>query len=178
MLTKKANDIKCYIQEYCNTWSLYNTLTTRLAQIKDIYQYLQLHGQPDVRLLEMSRHIPGDILENIISELEYDKNSLFACLLVNRQWCRYTVKVLWAKPFHLSYSRKLLCAYIPFFPPDSCANIGIENTARTTCPLFDYPSFIREISVYYMCCGIRSYILDGQFVGNEKTSNRRPYTDF
>ncbi|CAG8451184.1 5812_t:CDS:2 [Acaulospora colombiana] len=93
-------------------------------QIKTIYQELYYRGHSDVRRVEMPRHILGDILENILLELD-----------------------------------------------------GIEDIARDSPPLFDYPSFIREISIYYMCCGIRSYILDAQSASNEAKSKRGPYTD-
>src|ERR1041384_8333353 len=38
-----------------------------------------------------------DCLNIIFNELEEDKNSLFSCLLVNKEWCNVAVPILWRK---------------------------------------------------------------------------------
>ncbi|CAG8444482.1 24760_t:CDS:2 [Dentiscutata erythropus] len=128
----------------------------------------------------MTCQIFAEILEKILENLEDDKNTLFSCMLVNRYWCKLAVRILWSKPFHLSYSPKLVRSYLPFFPPDSKVTIGLNHSfqpfQKSNPPLFDYPSFIRRISVYYMCCGIRSFILDIQF-RDQGDSKQRRYTD-
>ncbi|PKY14944.1 hypothetical protein RhiirB3_427051 [Rhizophagus irregularis] len=40
-----------------------------------------------------------DILLLILEELQYDKNSLYSCLLVNKIWCETTVPILWMNPW-------------------------------------------------------------------------------
>lgn len=124
----------------------------------------------------MTYQILAEVLEKILENLNDDKNTLFSCMLVNRYWCKLAARILWSKPFHLSYSPKLVRSYLPFFPSDSKVTIGLQSNQKSKPPLFDYPSFIRRISVYYMCCGIRSYILDIQFRDQGETKQRR-YTD-
>ncbi|PKC09621.1 hypothetical protein RhiirA5_415418 [Rhizophagus irregularis] len=43
----------------------------------------------------MPRQLIFNCLNCVFEILEYDKNTLFSCLLVNRQWCDISVRILW-----------------------------------------------------------------------------------
>ncbi|POG68094.1 hypothetical protein GLOIN_2v1878611 [Rhizophagus irregularis DAOM 181602=DAOM 197198] len=43
----------------------------------------------------MASRLPADCLKEILEYLEKDKFSLHSCLLVNRLWCKISVRILW-----------------------------------------------------------------------------------
>ncbi|CAG8654854.1 8147_t:CDS:1 [Ambispora gerdemannii] len=46
-----------------------------------------------------TRFFCADIIEEIVTKLEYDQSTLHSCILVNRTWCQVTIPVLWRDPF-------------------------------------------------------------------------------
>jgi len=50
-----------------------------------------------------------DCLEEIFEYLEYDKITLYSCLLVNRLWCKISVRILWKSIRNVN----TLIAYLP-----------------------------------------------------------------
>ncbi|PKC75717.1 hypothetical protein RhiirA1_448506 [Rhizophagus irregularis] len=95
----------------------------------------------------MSRLNP-DILILIFDKLQYDKKSLYSCILVNREWCRIVVPILWKVTWYNDEkSERKLFNTILFCLPISSKQLLIDNGVKlqlslmTGQPLFKYISF-------------------------------------
>ncbi|CAG8571579.1 5495_t:CDS:1 [Ambispora gerdemannii] len=49
----------------------------------------------------MAPFLPSDCYNQIFENLENDRDALYSCILVNRQWCQSAIPVLWSQPFRL-----------------------------------------------------------------------------
>ncbi|CAG8465073.1 6284_t:CDS:1 [Ambispora gerdemannii] len=98
--------------------------------------------------------LPPDCLYEIFKKLEDDKQTLFRCMLGNREWCCQIVPILWSYPFRsLSSGSQILI--IPSFI--NCLNeqekIALVNldislkASKRSRPVFEYSTFIKEINV-------------------------------
>ncbi|RIA81704.1 hypothetical protein C1645_545274 [Glomus cerebriforme] len=95
-----------------------------------------------------------DCLRNVIEHLEYNKNTLFKCLLVNRSWCKITIPYLWKNPFSIvsrpkENSKKLLTTIISMFPFDEKSEDKLKTCdyeliyLKYESSIFNYLSFLR-----------------------------------
>src|SRR4051794_32288926 len=92
-----------------------------------------------------------DILIIIFNELQSDKKSLYSCLLVNREWCRIVVPILWKSAwFNDKKSEQKVFSIILFCLPSSSKQLLSDNDVKlqlslktrfSTKPLFKYISF-------------------------------------
>src|SRR5688500_12913828 len=89
-----------------------------------------------------------DILILIFDKLQYDKKSLYSCILVNREWCRIVVPILWKVTWYNDEkSERKLFNTILFCLPISSKQLLIDNGVKlqlslmTGQPLFKYISF-------------------------------------
>ncbi|RIA92190.1 hypothetical protein C1645_804766 [Glomus cerebriforme] len=112
----------------------------------------------------MYRQINDDCLTMIFENFKEDKNNLYRCLLVNRDWCRISVKFLWGnvwdaistpyEPYKKyksdmsKVSSHILRTLISCLPNESKYLLyknGIISTS-TSSPLFNYASFCKVLS--------------------------------
>jgi hypothetical protein len=96
----------------------------------------------------------ADCLNEILEYLEDDKITLHSCLLVNRLWCKVSVRILWRNI--RNYNSRTFSTLISCLPSNSkeiLCNNGIKiSTPTSKPPLFDYAKFCRVLSisqVYY-----------------------------
>src|SRR5688572_4480795 len=90
-----------------------------------------------------------DVLMFIFNELQSDKKSLYSCLLVNREWCRIVVPILWKSAwFNDQESEQKVFSIILFCLPSyskqllSDYDVKLQLPLRfSTKPLFKYISF-------------------------------------
>ncbi|PKK74526.1 hypothetical protein RhiirC2_846790 [Rhizophagus irregularis] len=107
-----------------------------------------------------------DCLNNIFEFLEDDKGTLYSCLLVNRLWCKFSVRILWRKNiwdlrYNYTKSSKVLGTLISCLPNES-RDLLYKNkifipTPTTKTPLFDYVSFCKFISIDEINIMIENY---------------------
>src|SRR6266496_5067511 len=88
--------------------------------------------------------LPDDCLNKIFEHLEYDKITLYSCLLVNRLWCKISVRILWRDI--RNYNTLIACL------PDESKEILYKNkiifsTSNSKPPIFNYASFCKSLSV-------------------------------
>src|SRR3954451_16549684 len=109
----------------------------------------------------MPCQLPADCLNEIFENLEDDKTTLHSCLLVNRLWCRVSVRILWRNIWSFKYyvpnSRRLkvasailstLIACLPDESKEFLHNNGIFISTPTLSPLlFNYASFCKVLSI-------------------------------
>ncbi|CAG8494861.1 19358_t:CDS:1 [Dentiscutata erythropus] len=109
-----------------------------------------------------------DCLWQIFTNLEQDKNSLHAAVLVNHTWCKVAIQFLWKKPFRFLYTcqkackcltegrhkkaKNLLTTFITCIAQNQASSaINMQdfviwtNAPRTA---FDYSRFLRHIDLH------------------------------
>src|SRR6266498_254189 len=96
--------------------------------------------------------LPDDCLNEIFEYLEYDKITLYSCLLVNRLWCKISVRILWRNI--RNYNTLITCL------PNESKEILFKNKIifpNTTSkpPIFNYASFCKFLSVVDVSRNIR-----------------------
>ncbi|GBB87590.1 hypothetical protein RclHR1_14050007 [Rhizophagus clarus] len=86
-----------------------------------------------------------DCLNEIIEYLEEDNVSLYSCLLVNRLWCKVSVRILWRNI--QNYKTIISC-----LPDESKEFLNknkiIISTFNSKTPIFNYVTFIKNLSIY------------------------------
>lgn len=102
----------------------------------------------------LSRNIPPECLKNIIEFVneEPNPNFIYSCMLVNREWMKNCLPLLWNRPFDISIpvdpnGTKLINTYI------SCLNENqkqylIDNNIylrQNQTPRVNYPAYLREL---------------------------------
>ncbi|CAB4381694.1 unnamed protein product [Rhizophagus irregularis] len=85
---------------------------------------------------------PIDCLNDIIEYLEDDSNTLYSCLLVNRSWCKISVRIYWRYIRNLS----TLISCLPNDSKEILYNNGISISTSKT-PVFNYASFCKYLEV-------------------------------
>ena len=102
----------------------------------------------------------ADCLTEILENLENDKTALASCLLVNRLWCKISVRILWrdiwsfkcSSDKKLSQMRLAILSTLVACLPNESKELLHENeifisTPTSKPPLFDYAAFCRVLSV-------------------------------
>src|SRR3954452_4653680 len=93
----------------------------------------------------------ADCLYFVFNEL-HDKNSLYSCLLVNKEWCNIVVPILWKEHSLNGISKKkilnLLNTILSCLPSSSKQllsdnNIKLPSTILLKSSLFNYISFCK-----------------------------------
>src|SRR5688500_18685425 len=91
----------------------------------------------------MTREFPADCLHEIFEYLE-DREDLYSCLLVNRLWCKISVRFLWKNIQNFNTLITLLS--------DESKKVLSSNKIIITTPpskpiLFNYLAFIKNLSI-------------------------------
>src|SRR6266536_692587 len=111
----------------------------------------------------MAYQLPVDCLNEIFEYLEEDKITLHSCLLVNRYWCKISVRILWRNiwtfknsSFHyqerpLKVATSILSTLIACLPNESIEllhkNEIFISTPTSKPPLFNYAKFYKVLSI-------------------------------
>ncbi|RIB10450.1 hypothetical protein C2G38_2206108 [Gigaspora rosea] len=96
--------------------------------------------------------------------LKFHFRSLFLCLLVNRQWCRNVIPILWCEPLCYCDDKNLMRIYLLSLNTEEKAslvvplNILLPNGRKL---LFKYTSFATVISDYDLEEGIINWLCEG-----------------
>src|SRR5437762_762 len=86
----------------------------------------------------------ADCLNEIFEYLDDDEITLYSCLLVNRLWCKISVRILWRSI--RNYNTLIACL------PNESKEILYKNkiifsTLTSKPPIFNYASFCKILSV-------------------------------
>src|SRR6266498_820960 len=105
--------------------------------------------------------LPDDCLNEIFEYLEYDKITLYSCLLVNRLWCKISVRILWRNI--RNYNTLIACL------PNESKEILYKNkiifsTLTSKPPIFNYASFCTILSVSVVNRNIRMLLNEQQTI--------------
>ncbi|GBC04910.1 hypothetical protein RclHR1_05940001 [Rhizophagus clarus] len=107
--------------------------------------------------------LPVDCLNEIFECLADEKPSLQSCILVNRLWCKLSIKILWRNVWN--YSTKNYRTLVAHLPTESKEMLHINGinilTPTFKFPIFNYASFCKVISIEQVYCKIW-YLLKNQ----------------
>ncbi|CAB4387422.1 unnamed protein product [Rhizophagus irregularis] len=111
----------------------------------------------------MSFQLTTDCLDEIFEHLENDKSTLHSCLLVNRLWCKTSVRILWRNIWRFKYivyrekhplkvASSILSTLVACLPNESkellYKNKIFIQTPTSKLPLFNYVNFCKVLSIY------------------------------
>src|SRR6266496_3552802 len=94
-----------------------------------------------------------DCLEEIFEYLEDDKATLYSCLLVNRLWCKISVRIFWRS----IRNHNTLIACLPKYSKE----ILYKNKIITSIPkppMFNYATFCKILSIDELHHGVKQFI--------------------
>jgi len=101
----------------------------------------------------MPRQLPADCLNTTFEYLE--KADLRSCLLVSRLWCEVSVPILWTSI--QNYNTLIAC--LPIESKEILfKNEIIISTPTSKSPLFNYATFIKNLSLCKMCRNIKNIL--------------------
>jgi hypothetical protein len=109
--------------------------------IKEVFPLIGIN-----KMNEMPCQLSADCLYNIFEYLEGDKGNLHSCLLVNRLWCRVSVRILWRDAFNYNLTIGTECAlYLTLMDclPNESKDLLCINGVDSSLPLFNYASFCK-----------------------------------
>ncbi|GBC00284.1 hypothetical protein RclHR1_00380052 [Rhizophagus clarus] len=132
-----------------------------------------------------------DCLIETLRYLGSDKVTLHSCLLVNRFWCKVSVRILWEK---LDVSAKLLNTLIsclpdesknilrnngiifsslnPLYPPgDHLCKNGVTLAPTSKPPLFNYASFCKVLSISNIYSIVKLFVKNQQSINTMDNIN-------
>ncbi|EXX77575.1 uncharacterized protein OCT59_013948 [Rhizophagus irregularis] len=96
--------------------------------------------------------IDNDVLLIIFDELKNDNGTLFTCALVNRQWCKMAIPILWKDPIKNQQFNEQLLDIIKYSLPYESKKLllshGIDITSNLQLrkkPLFDYIKYCKYL---------------------------------
>ncbi|KAF0454570.1 f-box domain-containing protein [Gigaspora margarita] len=99
--------------------------------------------------------LPNECFLKIFNNLQRDNGDLlhkdlFSCLLVNRQWCRIIVPILWSNPLiHFSNKKLIRICLLTLNSEEQTLLIPFKITLpNDPKPLFNYTSYITFVSNY------------------------------
>src|SRR5438552_2802627 len=115
------------------------------------YHYIITKFKNSIKMSQLTT----DCLDEIFEYLEDDKFTLYSCLLVNRLWCKISVRILWRNI--RDYNTLIACL------PNESKEILYKNkiifsTSTSKPPIFNYASFCKSISLSDVKYDIRKFL--------------------
>ncbi|PKK57677.1 hypothetical protein RhiirC2_797608 [Rhizophagus irregularis] len=107
----------------------------------------------------MAYKLPADCLNEIFENLEQNKPALHSCLLVNRLWCRTSVRILWRNVLNFNSSDisrqskvessilHMLIACLPNKSKKLLSENRIVSFSTFTPPLFNYAAYCKVLPI-------------------------------
>ncbi|CAG8718923.1 17044_t:CDS:2, partial [Acaulospora morrowiae] len=113
----------------------------------------------------MTPPLPIECIEDIISNIVEDKDTLYSFLLVSRYWCKHVAPILWKRPFSLlgRPSALLIRTYIMCLSQESkhllsSHKIDLNFANKCGVPYFDYATFLRVLDYRGLCYSIFQWL--------------------
>ncbi|KAF0496471.1 f-box domain-containing protein [Gigaspora margarita] len=103
--------------------------------------------------------LPNECYHIIFNNFRSDYKNLFSYALVNRQWCRIVIPILWNDPNHHFKDKRLIKIFLLTLNAEEQAllipfKITLPNQSK---PLFEYTSYITSVN-NCLDVGIRNFL--------------------
>ncbi|RGB22297.1 hypothetical protein C1646_822608 [Rhizophagus diaphanus] len=128
--------------------------------------------------MSCSKIFSGDLPEliyEIIKKFQNDYSTLHSCVLVNRLWCRLTIPLLWENPFSISTGNynfiEVYLYNLNDYLKTQLNEYQIIDYLLPSNTLFDYPNFIRYLSMYKIAPSIDRWIKVNDIISKFSNSN-------
>src|SRR6266498_4635023 len=131
----------------------------------------------------MACQLPTDCLNEILEHLEQDKTTLHSCLLVNRHWCKISVRILWRNIWSFNHkcslrvATSILSTSIACLPNESKEflqkNKIFISTPTSKPPLFNYVSFCKVLSICKIGDIVDKVLRDGPSINSLSLKYRK-----
>ncbi|KAF0457828.1 f-box domain-containing protein [Gigaspora margarita] len=84
----------------------------------------------------------------IFNYFRHNYKNLFSCALVNRQWCRIVISILWSKPGHHIKNKKLIKILLLSLNEEEQVQLIPFKITLPNCPkpLFKYTNYITSVN--------------------------------
>ncbi|GBB83638.1 hypothetical protein RclHR1_10340001 [Rhizophagus clarus] len=109
--------------------------------------------------------LPADCISEILEHLDKDICTLHSCLLVDRLWCKISVKILWRDVWNCKYycyQRSILSTLVACLPKESKELLHEReifiSTPTPKPPSFSYEKFCKVLPIYKMCIKIENVL--------------------
>ncbi|CAG8757479.1 41788_t:CDS:10, partial [Gigaspora margarita] len=147
--TIPSEENNCYLFEeiYC----VLTELESKLKKTEEIVRKLHSHNITNKR--KLLTHENKDCYLEIIKNFEYDHQTLYNCLLVNRTFCLITLPLLWADPLYniSEHSINIISIYLSYLNENekhlltsSTCQVDLSCISQKT--LFEYADFLETYS--------------------------------
>ena len=113
--------------------------------------------------------LPADCLNEIFEYLEDDKFTLYSCILVNRFWCKVSVRIFWRNVRDYSVSNfSTLIACLPNESKEILHENGIIiSTPTSKSPTFNYASFCKVLPINRVYCQVEKFLRNQQSISSQ-----------
>ncbi|PKK74695.1 hypothetical protein RhiirC2_774496 [Rhizophagus irregularis] len=104
-----------------------------------------------------------ELIYNITKYFQNDISTLHSCILVNREWCRLVIPLLWENPFSTrTKNYNFIKFYLQNLDDDLKKKLNIYNIDKLlpSNTLFNYICFIRYLNIWKMISSINIWIKD------------------
>ncbi|KAF0541891.1 f-box domain-containing protein [Gigaspora margarita] len=126
--------------------------------------------------------LPNECFVEIFNNFQnmHDYKNLYSCLLVNRQWCRTIIPILWKRPLDYSRDTRLIRIYLLELNAKEQSLLIPYKIILPNCPkpLFEYSSYTTYVGEYFPD-GVENW-LDDEGFGTDvprRFCDREPYFD-
>src|SRR5690349_8231708 len=112
--------------------------------------------------------LPNECLIEIFNNFQTKYKTLFSCLLVNRQWCRLIVPILWSEPTEHFDDKRLIRIYLSALNAEEQALLIPFNIILPSYPrlLFEYVSYTTSVG-FNLSYGVENWLKsDGYYFEN------------
>ncbi|KAF0485827.1 hypothetical protein F8M41_022754 [Gigaspora margarita] len=91
--------------------------------------------------------LPNECYHEIFNNLRYNYKNLFSCALVNRQWCKFIIPILWSEPeYYFRDTRIIRICLLTLNAEEQASLIPFNiNFPSHPKPLFEYTSYITSV---------------------------------
>src|ERR1044071_9787380 len=110
--------------------------------------------------------LPADCLNEIFEYFDKDKLTLHSCLLVNRLWCKVSVRILWRNVWN--YNTLIACL------PNESKEILYKNEiiiSTSEPPMFNYVTFCKVLSINQVNYKIELLLKNNKSSSSSKSLN-------
>ncbi|KAF0471044.1 hypothetical protein F8M41_025282 [Gigaspora margarita] len=103
--------------------------------------------------------LPNECYYEIFNNLQHNYKTLFSCALVNREWCRFIIPILWSEPRRYFSDTRLIRICLLTLNAEEQAflipfKISLPSYSK---PLFEYTSYITSVSEF-LFEGIKNWL--------------------
>jgi hypothetical protein len=110
----------------------------------------------------MLTNLPLELLTEVFKNIRNNYETLYSCILVNKQWHTINISNLWKNPFYSEGSTKILikCLFVEDKDYYSTTKIKLNFKLLEKSPLYNYAKFMTELDFVIMGANLSGLLYD------------------